>query len=348
MIICHKVEHEDYNELIFEYKEKGENMTVYHVETKEAYDELMIELEEKGRKWLGGVKPTQLDEFKNYDKDTYIYDESGVLSFSDGYYFKAFCSNETLIEYKVKGENMKLYHTETQVDYDALMIELEEKGYKWLSGDKPTSEDYWIGDKEDTCIAISGKEMTFGSIEWHKKECPGIPIIKYKAKGEKMAQEVESDLQEAKLSAKKLIEKIGEFLETLKPEFKVGDYATVDVNGRKIIAKIDELTEKKKMAHGLWYDESKNIVKQDFWFLSKGNIFDHSTPEEIAKYEVALTFHKHGRKPFEVKEGDLIEYPNGHNIMIYYPEIFSKVDFLNDGFKLVKTAEEVNEWLENK
>ena len=57
---------------------------------------------------------------------------------------------------------------------------------------------------------------------------------------------VEADLQEAKSSAKKLIEKIDEYLETLKPKFKVGDYVTVDVNDRKIIAKIDALRENKK------------------------------------------------------------------------------------------------------
>jgi len=37
---------------------------------------------------------------------------------------------------------MKIYHVETQEAYDELMIELEEKGYKWLSGNKPTEFDY--------------------------------------------------------------------------------------------------------------------------------------------------------------------------------------------------------------
>ena len=49
---------------------------------------------------------------------------------------------------------------------------------------------------------------------------------------------VEADLQEAKSSAKKLIEKIDEYLESLKPEFKVGDYVTVDVNDRKKLQKL--------------------------------------------------------------------------------------------------------------
>ena len=78
---------------------------------------------------------------------------------------------------------MKIYHTETQVDYDALMVELEVKGYKWLSGHKPTHFKYWSEDKENTCIEISGKKINFNSIEWYKEDYPDTPIIEYKAKG---------------------------------------------------------------------------------------------------------------------------------------------------------------------
>ena len=77
---------------------------------------------------------------------------------------------------------MKIYHTETEEDYDALMSELEIEGYKWLSGYKPTDFMYWEQEEENTCIKISGKFITFESIEWHKEEYPDIPIIKYKAK----------------------------------------------------------------------------------------------------------------------------------------------------------------------
>ena len=76
---------------------------------------------------------------------------------------------------------MKIYHVETQQDYDALMVELEEKGYKWLSGHKPTDFRYWEEDKENTCIKISGKFITFDSIEWHKGGYPDPSIIEYKS-----------------------------------------------------------------------------------------------------------------------------------------------------------------------
>ena len=76
---------------------------------------------------------------------------------------------------------MKIYHVETQQSYDELMSELEVKGYEWLSGRKPTSKNYWIVYKENTCIKISGKKITYGPIEWHKNEYPDTKIIEYKA-----------------------------------------------------------------------------------------------------------------------------------------------------------------------
>ena len=76
---------------------------------------------------------------------------------------------------------MAIYHTATQEDYNSLMVELEKQGYKWRSGYKPTSKNYWEQEKENTCITISGKDITFDSIEWHKKEYPDPSIIEYKA-----------------------------------------------------------------------------------------------------------------------------------------------------------------------
>lgn len=81
-------------------------MKVYHVETQGDYDALMIELEEKGCEWRCVEKPTKLDKFKIYGKDTYIYEEYGIISLSDGYYSKVYRNNETLIEYKARGEKM--------------------------------------------------------------------------------------------------------------------------------------------------------------------------------------------------------------------------------------------------
>ena len=76
---------------------------------------------------------------------------------------------------------MKIYNTKTQSDYDSLMSDLESKGYKWISRKKPTALNFWNVYKENTCINTSGKEITYGPIECHKKEYPDTPIIEYKA-----------------------------------------------------------------------------------------------------------------------------------------------------------------------
>ena len=260
-------------------------MTVYHVETQEAYDALMIELEENGCKWLGGAKPTKLDKFKNYGKDTYIFDESGVLSFSNGYYFIAYCSDETLIEYKSKGENM----TE----------EMKQKIFDWA---------------RDVSVATESFARRIS--------------------------EEKADLQEAKSSAKKLIENIDEYLETLKPEFKVGDYVVDDSS--YITMKVDE-TSNSVVDSAICYNFRYFTFRDNF--VCEAGYLRHATPEEIAEYEVALTFHKHGRKPFKLKNGDLIRKPSGNFTFISNPENYTKEDFLKYGWEFLKTSEEVNEWL---
>ena len=131
------------------------------------------------------------------------------------------------------------------------------------------------------------------------------------------------------------------------PEFKVGDYVSVVADGTKKITKISDRDEKTHRTQGLWYDESKGIVKQDFWYLGKSK-GANATPEEIAEYKAALNFHNHGRKPFEVKKGDLVKLPSGNKEVVAYPETLFKSDFTKNGRKLLATDEEVNEWLENK
>ena len=273
-------------------------MTVYHVETQGDYDVLMIELEEKGCEWRCGVKPTQLNKFKIYGKDTYIYEEYDIISLSDGYYSKVYRSNETLIEYKAKGDNMTQEEMKHKLQEVAKLYEVA----------------------SDVSVAIE----TF-------------------ARG---ALTVKSDLQEAKSSAKSLIEKIDEYFETLKPKFKVGDYATFDIPSNKKIAKIDRVNGDK--LHGLWYDTKSKDIEPDYYGSGSGTAVRYATPKEIEEYKAALTFHKHGRKPFEVKEGDIISYSESEKIFVDVPSFWDKEDFTSGDYTLVKTAEEYNEWIENK
>ena len=88
----------------FEKFLKERDMKIYHTETQQDYDALMSELEEKGCKWRSGVKPTQLDKFKDSGKDTCVYEECGEITLSYVECFKKYHSDETLIEYKARGE----------------------------------------------------------------------------------------------------------------------------------------------------------------------------------------------------------------------------------------------------
>ena len=81
-------------------------MKVYHVETKKDCKALMVELEVKGCEWRNGKKPTHFDVFKVEGENTCIYDECGEITLSYVECFKKYHSNETLIEYKARGEKM--------------------------------------------------------------------------------------------------------------------------------------------------------------------------------------------------------------------------------------------------
>lgn len=70
---------------------------------------------------------------------------------------------------------MKIYHTETQEDYDALMTELEKNGFE----DKGCT---WATHEELTCLRILDGEIVYANKKSYEKFFSEIPIEKYKAK----------------------------------------------------------------------------------------------------------------------------------------------------------------------
>lgn len=78
---------------------------------------------------------------------------------------------------------MKIYHTETQADYDALMVELEEQGCKWASGDRMTElTKHWKLNSSKTCVKVDKKVAMYDKKVFYTLRYPGVPITKYKAK----------------------------------------------------------------------------------------------------------------------------------------------------------------------
>lgn len=80
---------------------------------------------------------------------------------------------------------MKIYHTEIQADYDALMVELEKQGCKWFSGRKPIeATTHWKIYSSETCVKIDKKVISYNEKGYYAIRYPSIPIIKYKAKAD--------------------------------------------------------------------------------------------------------------------------------------------------------------------
>ena len=77
---------------------------------------------------------------------------------------------------------MRIYHTETQEDYDELMVELEAENYVWSSGYRPTEWRKWSDNGKDTCIAVQDKLIYYSNTSFYNQFHPDIPIVEYKLK----------------------------------------------------------------------------------------------------------------------------------------------------------------------
>lgn len=100
---------------------------------------------------------------------------------------------------------MQIYHVETQEDYDALMVELEEKGCLWVGNKKPTSSDCrWLEYKKHFCALVNKNIILSGSKEFYEEFYPGFPIQKYKAK----QNDVESSIKQVSQNNAELFHKI--------------------------------------------------------------------------------------------------------------------------------------------
>ena len=194
-------------------------------------------------------------------------------------------------------------------------------------------------------MEMTQEEMKHNIFDWARDVSVAVESFSKDIKFGTKKSTAEADLKEAKSSAKKLIEKIDEYLESQKPKFKVGDYV-IEQNGI-IISKIGEVLNGDFW--GSYYKKINNYFSNLGGNILVKDIERHATQTEIAEYESALSFHEHGRKPFEVKRGDVV-YLKGYdkNIFLDSGNIYKKHNFIDGDVGLVKTVEEVNEWLENK
>ena len=77
---------------------------------------------------------------------------------------------------------MKLYHTQTREDYNALMDELESKGIKWYGGQKPHEFDGFENYESETILEVSNNVINYFSMSFYKNNYNEFEPIEYKAK----------------------------------------------------------------------------------------------------------------------------------------------------------------------
>ena len=253
---------------------------------------------------------------------------------------------------------MKIYHVETQQDYDALMIELEEKGCKWSDDMSPTEFNGWESYQENTYVKERDGKLTYGNVDIDRSYPENYsepPLIEYKAKGGKQMLNTEckhchekchhDNAKYCSMCGNKLVDE---------PEFKAGDIVSSEIlpDGIGIVRLEEDLTYELSEIYGIWYTNNDCEIQEVAFVIFKQDT-RHATPEEVAEYKVALTFHKHGRKPFEVKRGDILRDDEGNilrddKVKIFsanYPKNVRKNYFTCGRYTLLKTAEEVNEWI---
>ena len=242
---------------------------------------------------------------------------------------------------------MKNYHTATQEDYNALMIELENKGCMWYE-EKPTAKNYWPKNEEKTYVMEENGYLTYGRMEPSYRELYSKePFVDYKAKGENMLNTEckqchkkwhHDNAKYCSMCGKKLVSE---------PDFKSGDIVASQVfsDGSFSFVQLNEdLTNRFTSVDGFWYIKRDCEVRDESLVVFIEDT-RHATPEEIEEYETALVFRKHGRNLFEVKKGDLIRTQSGEFTFICNPENYTKEEFLDYGWEFLKTSEEVNEWI---
>ena len=76
---------------------------------------------------------------------------------------------------------MELYHTQTREDYNALMDDLDKKGFEWLSGHKPHKFDGFEEYQSKTILEVSDDGIGYFSMSFYKQNYNEVEVIEYKA-----------------------------------------------------------------------------------------------------------------------------------------------------------------------
>lgn len=87
-------------------------------------------------------------------------------------------------------KRMKIYHTETQEDFDALLGKLKNEGWTWFFGEAITQDDseLWERFKYDSALFVDEEGVSYGTLSYAEDNYPDTPIEKYKVKQDEVSK----------------------------------------------------------------------------------------------------------------------------------------------------------------
>ncbi|MCW6681585.1 DUF1642 domain-containing protein [Aerococcaceae bacterium NML160702] len=132
---------------------------------------------------------------------------------------------------------MRIWHCETQEQYDYLMGQLEAEGFAWLGGAKPTKYNVWHISREQTCVREIGREIVRASKSYFEKKYPDTEIQPV------VIPEQKQDKENEKMNKQELITKFNDIW---------NDYKGSDKYADKVLWAVKELLEQ--------LDEPKKVV----------------------------------------------------------------------------------------
>lgn len=112
--------------------------------------------------------------------------------FNQGMYIETMSLDAT-IPLNKEDKQMKIYHTETQEDFDALLENLKNEGWTWFFGEAITQDDseLWERYKQDSALFVDEEGVSYGTLSYAEDNYPDTPIEKYKAKKTETTDPVE-------------------------------------------------------------------------------------------------------------------------------------------------------------
>ncbi|EAG2419291.1 DUF3310 domain-containing protein [Listeria monocytogenes] len=217
--------------------------------------------------------------------------------FNQGIYIEPM-SRDVIIPSNKEEQKMKLYHTETQEDFNALLEKLKNEGCSWFFGEPITSYDsrLWERKKQNTVIFLQEEGISYGTLSYAEDNYYDTPIEKYKAKESLVeVDDVPEELSEATVEFSKICDE--EDLTKLFGFDKDGVFHSSYIPLRYVDTSNDNVNN----PDGI---ETLNYIKakvSDYPSYAVGNILDY-----VSRYE-----HKNGIEDLKKAQfylNDLIEW----------------------------------------